>query len=125
MAVLNGGLVQIIMASRLLYGLSSQGNLPEWFGRVHPRTATPGNSVLVVSLVILALALSGSVGQLARMTSTITLFIFSVVDLSCLVVLFRERREGCGSPWHLLVMVIASLGAFFSLAAIIFHWVAV
>ncbi|MDF1714569.1 MAG: amino acid permease [Akkermansiaceae bacterium] len=124
-AVLNGGLVQIIMASRVLYGLSSQGNLPKWFGRIHPRTATPGNSVLVISLIILLLALSGSVGQLARLTSTITLLIFSAVNLSCLVVLLRERRAGSGLPWHPLMMVIATLGTFFSLAAIIFHWAAV
>lgn len=122
-AVLNGGLVQIIMASRVLYGLSSQGNLPAWFGRIHPRTATPGNGVLVVTLIILGLALSGSVGQLARLTSTITLLIFTAVNLSCLVVLLRERSEGSCSRASAAVMVIATLGALFSLAAIIFHWI--
>lgn len=121
-AVLNGGLVQIVMASRVLYGLSSQGNLPKWFGRIHPRTATPANGVLVVTLVILLLALSGSVGQLARLTSTITLLIFAAVNLSCLVVLLRERKEGSVSRWQTAAMVVAILGAFFSLAAIVFHW---
>ncbi|MGC6467556.1 MAG: APC family permease [Akkermansiaceae bacterium] len=121
-AVLNGGLVQIIMASRVLYGLSSQGNLPSWFGRVHPRTATPGNGVLVVTMIILVLALSGSVGQLARLTSTITLLIFAAVNLSCVVVLLRERREGQTGRWRPAALVIAGLGALFSLAAIVFHW---
>lgn len=122
-AVLNGGLVQIIMASRVLYGLSRQGNLPTWFGRVHPRTATPGNAILVLTAIVLFLALSGTVGQLARLTSTITLLIFTAVNLSCFVVLIREiRDEDKRSTLTTLAIAIAMLGALFSLSAILFHW---
>lgn len=37
-AVVNGALVQIIMASRLLYGLAAQGELPRGLARIGPRT---------------------------------------------------------------------------------------
>lgn len=122
-AVLNGGLVQIIMASRVLYGLSRQNNIPSWFGQVHPRTATPANAIFIITAVVLGLALSGTVGQLARLTSTITLMIFTAVNLSCLVVLIREaREEGSFSRFAIAGMVVSVLGALFSLAAILFHW---
>jgi APA family basic amino acid/polyamine antiporter len=40
-AIINGAPIQTIMASRVLYGLSSRGQLPSWFARIHPRTRTP------------------------------------------------------------------------------------
>ena len=121
-AVLNGGLVQIIMASRVLYGLSSQGNLPAWIGKVHPRTATPANAILIVTLIILILALSGTVGQLARLTSTITLFVFTAVNLSCLVILLRERPQATPALWRPAAMIISTLAALICLTAIIYNW---
>src|SRR5690606_14953233 len=40
-AIINGALIQVIMASRVLYGLSSRGQLPAPLARVHPATRTP------------------------------------------------------------------------------------
>ena len=40
-ATINGVLVQMIMGSRVLYGLSAQGSLPAWLGYVSPLTRTP------------------------------------------------------------------------------------
>jgi amino acid transporter len=40
-ATLNGVIVQIIMSSRVLYGIARQGDLPARFGSVHRTTPTP------------------------------------------------------------------------------------
>ena len=40
-ATLNGVIIQVIMAARILYGLARQGSLPAALARVHPRTRTP------------------------------------------------------------------------------------
>ena len=40
-ATLNGVVIQIILASRVVYGLSRRGQLPAVFAEVHPRSATP------------------------------------------------------------------------------------
>ena len=38
-ALVNGALINMVMASRLLYGMAQQGVIPRWFGRVHRRAA--------------------------------------------------------------------------------------
>ena len=79
-AVINGALIQIIMASRVVYGMSRQGWLPDWLARVHPRTNTPVVSTLLVGGVILGLALIANVETLAQFTTMFTLSAFSLVN---------------------------------------------
>jgi amino acid transporter len=81
-SVLNGALIQIIMASRVLYGMSRRGWLPERLSRVHPRTHTPLLATLVVSGGILVMALWLPLLSLAKLTSLITLTVFTLVNLA-------------------------------------------
>jgi amino acid transporter len=87
-ATLNGALVQIIMAARVLYGLSAQGSLPAVFGRVDRRTRTPLIATFVVGATVLVLAYGLPLASLAEATSIITLAIFTLVNLS----LWRIKR---------------------------------
>ncbi len=89
-ATLNGIIVQMIMASRVLYGLSSQGDLPEILSRVSPLTRTPLIATALVVAIILILALLFPIGSLAEMTSRVTLTIFSLVNLALLRIKLRE-----------------------------------
>ncbi len=88
-AVLNGALVQVIMASRVLYGLASQRLAWRALAYVHPRTRTPLVGTLLVALALLALALSFPLGGLARATSFVALGIFTLVNAS----LWRLKRR--------------------------------
>ena len=81
-AVLNGALVQIVMASRVLYGLASQGWLPRVLTRVHPRTQTPVLATVIVVAVVLAFALWLPLVRLAEITSFLMLGIFALVNLA-------------------------------------------
>ncbi len=81
-AMLNGALIQLIMAPRVLYGLARQGSLPAVLGRVHPRTRTPLIATAVATLVTWSLALFFPLAALAAVTSTLTLAIFALVNLS-------------------------------------------
>jgi amino acid transporter len=89
-AVLNGALIQIIMASRVLYGLSNQGRGWSVFARVNSRTRTPLFGTTAVALVVLLLSLLFSLGGLARATSFVALFIFAMVNAA----LWRLKRRG-------------------------------
>ncbi len=89
-ATLNGALIQIIMGSRVLYGLAAQGALPALLGRVHPWTRTPLIATLAVAGVVLALALPFQTERLAGLTSLIALVIFILVNLALLRI---KRRE--------------------------------
>jgi amino acid transporter len=43
-ALVNGALINMVMASRLLYGMAQQGVIPRWFGSVHAGRRTPRGS---------------------------------------------------------------------------------
>lgn len=88
MAALNGILIQIIMAPRILYGLSSQRALPAVFSKIHPVTRTPLVATLLVIIIVLTLALAFPIDKLARWTSLITLTVFTL----CNFALIRIKR---------------------------------
>jgi basic amino acid/polyamine antiporter, APA family len=90
LAMVNGALIQLIKGARVLYGLSRQGVLPNWFGRVNARTSTPLNATLLVAASIFILALWFRLGGLAQATSLITLGIFSLVNLALVRVKLRD-----------------------------------
>jgi len=89
-ATLNGIIVQMIMASRVLYGLSAQGDLPGILSQVSPLTRTPLIATALVVAIILMLALLFPIEGLAVMTSRVTLTIFSLVNLALLRLKLRE-----------------------------------
>ena len=91
-ATLNGALVQIIMGSRVLYGLAAQGWLPAIFARTNARTRTPVFSTLVIAAAVLALALGFTVEHLAGATTFVTLTIFTLVNLALLRIKRRDPR---------------------------------
>lgn len=89
-ATLNGVVVQIVMASRVLYGLARQGAIPASLGRVNARTRTPLFATVLVTGVILILALALPLEHLAEMTSRIVLTTFTLVNASLLRLYLRE-----------------------------------
>ena len=90
-AIINGALIQIIMASRVLYGMGTQGMFLSFFARVNPRTRTPVLATLMLAGVITILALSFPLVELAAATSAITLLIFMCVQAALLVLALRDR----------------------------------
>ncbi|MBW2292777.1 MAG: amino acid permease [Deltaproteobacteria bacterium] len=82
LAVVNGALIQIIMASRVLYGLAARGHLPVQFARIHPRTGTPHFATLAAGALVLVLALGFPLARLAEGTSVVTLAVFASVNLA-------------------------------------------
>lgn len=91
-ATMNGILVQMIMASRIFYGLSRQGALPALLGRVHPLTRTPVVATLLVIFSILCLALFFPIDKLASATSLTVLIVFGLVNLALLMIKRREIK---------------------------------
>ena len=56
---------QVLTGSRMLFALAENGELPRFFGKIHPRYRTPANAIIFTTLVALGLALSGSFVMLA------------------------------------------------------------
>ena len=112
-AVMNGALIQIIMASRVFYGLSRQGWLPQIFGRIHPARHTPVNATLFVGLMVLAVTLLLPIVTLARITSLVMLGVFVLINLALWRIKSRDR-DGTAVPcypiWVPILGFVASIG---------------
>ena len=91
-AVANTGLLNFIMGSRLIYGMSRQGLLPAALATVHPSRRTPHLAILLVLIVALALALSGTLTYLAGTTSLLLLMVFFTVNFSLIAIKRRDRK---------------------------------
>ena len=89
-AVINGALVQIIMAARMLYGMSREGWLPKGIGKLNARTQTPIFATILVSLAVLVLALALPLVTLAKVTSFAVLAVFAIISLA----LIRLKHAG-------------------------------
>jgi amino acid transporter len=81
-AMVNGILVQIVMASRVLYGMANEGLVPRIFGQLDPKHQTPLFSTWFVAGLTIVLAISFPLVHLAQATSAIILFVFSLVNFS-------------------------------------------
>lgn len=84
-AIVNTGLANFIMASRLLYGLGEQGLAPRVLSTVHPERRTPWVAVLVAAAATAALALSAGergVATMARTTAVLLMLAFLAAHLS-------------------------------------------
>ncbi|MBW2240677.1 MAG: amino acid permease [Deltaproteobacteria bacterium] len=90
LAMINGALIQIVMASRVLYGLAERGLLPAALGRISARTGTPWIATCAVAAVVWLLAVAFPLAGLARVTALLALGVFGVVHASLFVL---HRRE--------------------------------
>jgi amino acid transporter len=88
-AVGNTSLINLMMASRLLYGMSKERALPRVFGLVHVRRRTPWVAILCTTAIALALAGWSGVRTLGGTTALLLLCVFALVNVAVLVLRAR------------------------------------
>lgn len=81
-AMINGILVQIVMASRVIYGMTREELAPAFLGKLHERRQTPTRAILLVAGLIALLSLGFPLIKLAQATSLATLSVFILVNLA-------------------------------------------
>ncbi|GAB4081194.1 APC family permease [Modestobacter muralis] len=85
-AVANSALINMLMASRLVYGMSVQGVLPPLLGRVHHARRTPTTAILFTTALAFGLiTFVGAVPALGGTTALLLLVVFTVVNIAVLV----------------------------------------
>jgi amino acid transporter len=67
---------QALSGSRSLFALAEQGDLPRWFGYVHPGYRTPVTAIVVTSVVSLVLAVTGSFATMAAASAISRLLVY-------------------------------------------------
>ncbi|MFE7778034.1 APC family permease [Streptomyces sp. NPDC057445] len=91
-AVSNSALINIMMASRLCYGLANERVLPPGMGKVLPKRRTPVAGIAFVTLLSIGLVLTGEIQGLGDTTAFLLLCVFTVVNVAVLV-LRKDRVE--------------------------------
>ena len=85
-AVANSALINMLMASRLVYGMSREGVLPPALGQVHPTRRTPYVAIGFTTLLAFGLiTFVGGVPALGGTTALLLLCVFTVVNVAVLV----------------------------------------
>lgn len=106
-AVINGALVQVIMASRILYGMAKQNTISTWFGRVGGQTRTPINATIFVIVLVFVAALILPLAILAQVTSFLLLNVFTFVNAA----LIRIKKANTAANAFEVPIIVPYLGA--------------
>ncbi|MFC8915125.1 APC family permease [Streptomyces sp. NPDC057116] len=110
-AVTNSALINIMMASRLCYGMANERILPRAMGRVLPVRRTPVVGIVFVSLLAIGLVSTGEIEGLGDTTAFLLLCVFAVVNIAVLVL----RRDRVAHDHFRTPTVLPVLGAITSL----------
>jgi amino acid transporter len=117
-AVANTALINMLMASRLLYGLAKQDVLPRSLGRVLPGRRTPWAGIAFSTLLALGLIVvvtfaadTTVITALSGTTALLLLCVFAVVNVACLVLRRDPVAEGAfrAPAWVPVVGAVACL----------------
>lgn len=114
-AILNGALVQMIMVSRMFYGMANLGVAPKVFGKVSVKTGTPILATLLTVGIIWVLSLSFPLGNLARITSFIILIVFGLISAALIKLKFKADGDYTGFQVPLYVPVLGLVSSLFFL----------
>jgi amino acid transporter len=107
-AVANSALINMLMASRLVYGMSNERVLPAVLGKVHRSRRTPYIAIGFTTLLAFGLiTFVGEVPALGGTTALLLLCVFTVVNIAVLVL----RRDRVGHEHFRTPTIVAVLGA--------------
>lgn len=98
-AALNGVLAQIVMASRVLFGLGRRSPALAIFHKTHPRFGTPVLGTVLVGVAVILSAFTLPVAALAEITSQALLVVFAIVNAA----LIGVKRKQPLSPFSVPV----------------------
>jgi basic amino acid/polyamine antiporter, APA family len=122
LAVSNGALINMIMASRIVYGMGDQGVIPAVFSTVHPSRRTPWVSIAFTSVIALLVLITigrndEALSTLGSTTVVLLLIAFVMVNISVLVL----RRDEVGHEYFRTPTVFPILGAVIAVGLLIYQ----
>ena len=107
LALSNGALINMIMASRLIYGMAEERRpAAAVLGIVHPGRRTPWVAILFTTLLGAVLVLTGDLATLAETTVALLVCVFTVVNVSRAGAAPRRRSTTTTSASRRILPVI-------------------
>ena len=118
-AVANSALINMLMASRLLYGMARQEVLPPVLGRVGARRQTPYVSIIFTTLIAFGLIILVTqraegkiIAALGGTTALLLLGVFTIVNI-CVLILRKDTIERRHFVAPSILPIIGAIACFF------------
>ena len=92
-ATANTLLVGLIVTSRMVYGLSDEGALPDIFKKVHKKTQTPWIAILFVMIMCLIFIFLQQIQLLAEATIFVIFLIFGIINITVIIIRFNDHKN--------------------------------
>lgn len=127
-ATTNTVLMLLVAASRIIFGMASDGAIPKSLADIHPKTKTPFKSIVLVMLttIIIVIVSMGSIGALANVAVFSIFVVYAFVNLSLIALRYKKQEieRPFRSPGRIgKFPVMAGLGLITSVAMITqFDW---
>ncbi len=118
LAAVNGIVVQIIMGSRVLYGLAKQGWIHDKFLKLHKTNQTPIFATICIVAAMILATLTLPIVSLAKVTSLLLLGIFILVNASLISV---KRKQKIHKGYITVPIAIPILGVICSSGLILYQ----
>lgn len=125
-AVANTALINMLMASRLIYGMSRQNVLPASLGKVLRHRRSPYSAIIFTTVLALGLIIAANrlaeteiddgvtvVSALSGTTALLLLAVFAVVNVTCLVLRRDDKPEAFRAPT--IVPILGALSCLYLL----------
>lgn len=125
-ATLNGVLIEIVLMARVAYGMAKRGWLPHALGQIHAGRRTPVIATVLIGGVVFTLTTLIEFEPLAKLTSTLLLIIFFVVNGALIQIKRRDPKGSQKLAAHelrlpLWVPILGALSSVVLLAGEILH----
>lgn len=86
----NTVLLILLSASRLVYGIGKDKELPEVVASIHAKTQTPWIAIILVMIVSSALALAGDIALVANATDFVLFLVFIAINAAVIVLRYKD-----------------------------------
>lgn len=104
----------IYSSSRVSFAMGRDNNLPSVFGRIHPKMHTPHWAVAISAVLIIVMALSLPIDEVAKAADVMFLFMFAQVNIALMTL--RQRRPDLDRgyfvpffPWPAVIGVVTNM----------------
>jgi basic amino acid/polyamine antiporter, APA family len=126
-SMFNTILLTILIVSRQIYGISKEQNFipifDKYISKVNPKTKTPINAILLVSLLTIIGACFANIEWFNHSANLLLFFIFIIVNISAIVLNYKEhtnlsKEQETNKKWyqkfkfHSVIGLISSIGLF-------------
>lgn len=85
-------LITLVAGARILYGMAKSNSLPQFLGRIHPKTKTPWIAVIGILITSVGFAFVGDIVIVANITVFAVVITFAVINLAVIVLRYTESE---------------------------------